>query len=131
MIIIKKIYILSILNILTFILTQGVIYIYLINLLYIPFLYDDFLIGINRYSFTRPKAFKEILISYFKHFSLTAIELEIVFESALGFSILGVFIKNFIINNTKDFRFSIVFFTIAIFLIYWSSRNIKKFFVTT
>ena len=121
MIVIKKIYILSILNILTLFLTKEVFYIYLINLLYIPFLYDDFLININKYSLLK------VIISYFNHFKLTAIELEIVFESSLGFSILNIFIKNLINNTIKEYSFSIVFLSIALFLIFWANRNIKKF----
>lgn len=121
MIVIKKIYILSILNILTLFLTKEVFYIYLINLLYIPFLYDDFLININKYSLLK------VIISYFNHFKLTAIELEIVFENSLGFSILNIFIKNLINNTIKEYSFSIVFLSIALFLIFWANRNIKKF----
>ena len=130
MIVIKKIYILSILNILTIFLTKEVFYIFLINLLYIPFLYDDFLININKYSLLKVKSFKKVIISYFNHFKLTAIELEIVFENSLGFSILNIFIKNLLKNTIKEYCFSIVFLSIALFLIFWANRNIKKFFAT-
>lgn len=130
MIVIKKIYILSILNILTIFLTKEVFYIFLINLLYIPFLYDDFLININKYSLLKVKSFKKVIISYFNHFKLTAIELEIVFENSLGFSILNIFIKNLLKNTIKEYGFSIVFLSIALFLIFWANRNIKKFFTT-
>jgi hypothetical protein len=129
-IVIKKIYILSILNILTIFLTKEVFYIFLINLLYIPFLYDDFLININKYSLLKVKSFKKVIISYFNHFKLTAIELEIVFENSLGFSILNIFIKNLLKNTIKEYGFSIVFLSIALFLIFWANRNIKKFFTT-
>lgn len=130
MIVIKKIYILSILNILTIFLTKEVFYIFLINLLYIPFLYDDFLININKYSLLKVKSFKKVIISYFNHFKLTAIELEIVFENSLGFSILNIFIKNLLKNTIKEYGFSIVFLSIALFLIFWANTNIKKFFIT-
>lgn len=130
MIVIKKIYILSILNILTIFLTKEVFYIFLINLLYIPFLYDDFLININKYSLLKVKSFKKVIILYFNHFKLTAIELEIVFENSLGFSILNIFIKNLLKNTIKEYGFSIVFLSIALFLIFWANRNIKKFFTT-
>lgn len=130
MIIIKKIYILLILNIITFFLTKEVFYIYLINLLYIPFLYDDFLININRCSLFKIESLQKIIISYFKHFRLTAIELEIVFENSLGFSILIISVKNLINNNNKEYGFSIVFLSIALFLIFWANTNIKKFFIT-
>lgn len=131
MIIIRKIYILSILNVLSFFITKRVIYIYLINLLYIPFLHDDFLVNINKYSLSKVKSFKEILVSYFKHFKLNPIELEIVFENSLGFSLLIEFIKNLINNNIKEYAFTTVFLTIALFLIYYANRNIKKFFITS
>ncbi|GAA0824584.1 hypothetical protein GCM10008914_28870 [Clostridium tertium] len=130
MIVIKKIYILSILNILTIFLTKEVFYIFLINLSYIPFLYDDFFININKYSLLKVKSFKKVIISYFNHFKLTAIELEIVFENYLGFSILNIFIKNLLKNTIKNYSFSIVFLSIALFLIFWANRNIKKFFTT-
>ena len=60
----KKIYILLILNIITLILTKKITYIYLVNILYIPFLYDEFLNKINRNLLSEVNQFKEIIISY-------------------------------------------------------------------
>lgn len=60
----KKIYILLILNIITLISTKKITYIYLVNILYIPFLYDEFLNKINRNLLLEVNQFKEIIISY-------------------------------------------------------------------
>lgn len=126
----KKIYILSILNIITLILTKKIVYFYFINTLYIPFLYDDFLNKINKQSLAEFKIFKEVITSYLKKFNFRSIELEIVFENSLGFSILGAVINNLLNDNVQDYVYAITFTAIALFLIFWANMNIKKFFTT-
>lgn len=125
----KKIYILSILNIITLILTKKIVYFYFINTLYIPFLYDDFLNKINKQSLAEFKIFKEVITSYLKKFNFRSIELEIVFENSLGFSILGAVINNLLNDNVQDYVYAIIFTAIALFLIFWANMNIKKLFI--
>lgn len=125
----KKIYISLFLNIITLILTKKTIYIYLVNILYIPFLYDEFLNKINRNLLSEVKPFKNIISSYFKKFSFRSIELEIIFENSLGFSIIGIIIKNLLNNNVQNYGYAIIFTTIALFLIFLANMNIKKFFI--
>lgn len=125
----KKIYILLILNIITLISTKKITYIYLVNILYIPFLYDEFLNKINRNLLLEVNQFKEIIISYFKKFSFSPIELEIVFENSLGFSIIKIIIKNLLNNNIQNYGYAIIFTAIALFLIFWANMNIKKLFI--
>lgn len=125
----KKIYILLILNIITLILTKKITYIYLVNILYIPFLYDEFLNKINRNLLLEVNQFKEIIISYLKKFSFSPIELEIVFENSLGFSIIKIIIKNLLNNNIQNYGYAIIFTAIALFLIFWANMNIKKLFI--
>ena len=125
----KKIYILLILNIITLISTKKITYIYLVNILYIPFLYDEFLNKINRNLLLEVNQFKEIIISYLKKFSFSHIELEIVFENSLGFSIIKIIIKNLLNNNIQNYGYAIIFTAIALFLIFWANMNIKKLFI--
>lgn len=125
----KKIYILLILNIITLISTKKITYIYLVNILYIPFLYDEFLNKINRNLLSEVNQFKEIIISYLKKFSFSPIELEIVFENSLGFSIIKIIIKNLLNNNIQNYGYAIIFTAIALFLIFWANMNIKKLFI--
>lgn len=125
----KKIYILLILNIITLILTKKITYIYLVNILYIPFLYDEFLNKINRNLLSEVNQFKEIIISYQKKFSFSPIELEIIFENSLGFSIIKIIIKNLLNNNIQNYGYAIIFTAIALFLIFWANMNIKKLFI--
>ncbi|GAA0759168.1 hypothetical protein GCM10008907_23850 [Clostridium sartagoforme] len=125
----KKIYILLILNIITLILTKKITYIYLVNILYIPFLYDEFLNKINRNLLLEVNQFKEIIISYLKKFSFSPIELEIIFENSLGFSIIKIIIKNLLNNNIQNYGYAIIFTAIALFLIFWANMNIKKLFI--
>ncbi len=125
----KKIYILLILNIITLILTKKITYIYLVNILYIPFLYDEFLNKINRNLLSEVNQFKEIIISYLKKFSFSPIELEIIFENSLGFSIIKIIIKNLLNNNIQNYGYAIIFTAIALFLIFWANMNIKKLFI--
>ncbi|KLE15218.1 hypothetical protein [Clostridium sp. C8] len=125
----KKIYILLILNIITLISTKKITYIYLVNILYIPFLYDEFLNKINRNLLLEVNQFKEIIISYLKKFSFSPIELEIVFENSLGFSIIKIIIKNLLNNNIQNYGYAIIFTAIALFLIFWANMNIKKLFI--
>lgn len=125
----KKIYILLILNIITLISTKKITYIYLVNILYIPFLYDEFLNKINRNLLLEVNQFKEIIISYLKKFSFSPIELEIIFENSLGFSIIKIIIKNLLNNNIQNYGYAIIFTAIALFLIFWANMNIKKLFI--
>lgn len=125
----KKIYILLILNIITLISTKKITYIYLVNILYIPFLYDEFLNKINRNLLSEVNQFKEIIISYLKKFSFSPIELEIIFENSLGFSIIKIIIKNLLNNNIQNYGYAIIFTAIALFLIFWANMNIKKLFI--
>ena len=102
--------------------------IFFINLFYIPFLYDDFLEEINKF-ISKNINFKEIIMSYLKHFTFAPIDLEIIFENSMGYLLLDLFIRNLIKGQIVNYTIAILILLLSILLIIWANKNVKKFYI--